>query len=318
MVGQVAPTASHTSSHTKAHLRDRVASTPLPVHVTYWSPSPNLIHLIVRLSCITPDCDLVCQLQSTISMSQIPCPSTRTMSKRGGCHLRRMRSYYLRHIFTVCTTQAGSHGELEDVTTPPGPYVILSRTWGADDDEVSFDALENKTGAEKIGYTKLRFCANEARKDGLQYFWVDTCCINKQSSTEFSEAINSMYNWYQSAKLCYVYLNDVEKTSWRRSISKSRWFKRGWTLQELLAPPRDIICDRLWQRLGGKSALAGRIASITRIHATALTSGNLAEYSVAQRMSWATRRVTTRAEDSAYCLLGLFGVNMPLLYGEGQ
>jgi hypothetical protein len=217
--------------------------------------------------------------------------------------------------------QVGSNGELmltKDAATPPGPYAILSHTWTADDDEVTFDDLENKTGAEKIGYTKLWFCANQARKDGLQYFWVDTCCINKQSSAELSEAINLMYNWYQSAKLCYIYLNDVEKTSWKRSISKSRWFKRGWTLQELLAPPRAIFYDRLWQRLGSKSTLAGRITSITRIPATALTSRNLARYSVAQRMSWAARRVTTRAEDSAYCLLGLFGVNMPLLYGEGQ
>jgi hypothetical protein len=131
--------------------------------------------------------------------------------------------------------QAGAHGELtltKDVTTPPGPYAILSHTWGADDEEVTFNDLEDKTGADKIGYAKLRFCANQARKDGLEYFWVDTCCINKQSSAELSEAINSMYNWYQGAKLCYVYFNDVEKSKWKKSISKSRWFKRGWTLQE--------------------------------------------------------------------------------------
>jgi hypothetical protein len=217
--------------------------------------------------------------------------------------------------------QAGAHGELtltKDVTTPPGPYAILSHTWGADDEEVTFNDLEDKTGADKIGYAKLRFCANQARKDGLEYFWVDTCCINKQSSAELSEAINSMYNWYQGAKLCYVYFNDVEKSKWKKSISKSRWFKRGWTLQELLAPPRAIFYDQKWRRLGSKAALAGRISAITRIPITVLTSRNLAEYSVAQRMSWAASRVTTRAEDGAYCLLGLFGVNMPLLYGEGQ
>ncbi|ERF70325.1 hypothetical protein EPUS_09369 [Endocarpon pusillum Z07020] len=217
--------------------------------------------------------------------------------------------------------QVGRYNELvltKDVTTPPGPYAILSHTWGADEEEVTFDDMENKTGAGKTGYVKLWFCANQARKDRLEYFWVDTCCINKQSSAELSEAINSMYNWYHGAKRCYVYLNDVVGTTWKKSISKSRWFKRGWTLQELLAPRRVIFYDRLWRRLGSKSALAGRIASITRIPATALTSRNLTEYSVAQKMSWSARRVTTRAEDGAYCLLGLFGVNMPLLYGEGQ
>ena len=170
----------------------------------------------------------------------------------------------------------------------------------------------------KVGYVKIRLCADEAKKNKLEYFWVDTCCINKQSSAELSEAINSMYNWYQGAKICYVYLDDVEKTNWKRTLSKSRWFKRGWTLQELLAPTRVIFYDRLGRRLGSKSALDGRIASITRIPTTALTLGRFTEYSVAQKMSWSARRVTSRAEDGAYCLLGLFGVNMPLLYGEGQ
>ena len=109
----------------------------------------------------------------------------------------------------------------------------------------------------------------------------------------------------------------MEKTNWKKYLSKSRWFKRGWTLQELLTLKRVILYDRLGRRLGSKSALAGRITSITRIPITALT-GNFTEYSVAQKMSWSTRRVTSRAEDGVYYLLGLFGVNMPLLYGEGQ
>lgn len=213
------------------------------------------------------------------------------------------------------------HGELsltKDLVDNMPPYAILSHTWGADEDEVTFEELRNRPDKSKAGYRKIQFCGRQARQDNLDYFWVDTCCINKQSSAELSEAINSMYSWYQGSQRCYIYLSDVEKPNWKKSISKSRWFRRGWTLQELLAPPKAIFYDRQGRRLGSKTALARRIASIIRIPVTALTSGNLMEFSVAQRMSWAARRITTRVEDGAYCLLGLFGVNMPLLYGEGQ
>lgn len=188
---------------------------------------------------------------------------------------------------------------------------------GPDDAEVTFDDMEKKTEKSKAGYAKLRYCANQARKEGLDYCWVDTCCINKQSSAELSEAINSMYRWYRDAKACYIYLSDVEKANWKKNISKARWFTRGWTLQELLAPAKAIFYDRRWQRLGTKHTLTGVIASVTQIPATALRSTNLRGYSIAQKMSWAAERVTTRAEDSVYCLLGLFDVNMPLLYREG-
>ncbi|KIW36636.1 uncharacterized protein PV06_11148 [Exophiala oligosperma] len=212
----------------------------------------------------------------------------------------------------------GSLRVTEDLHAKFPPYVILSHTWGKEKDEVSFDDLQNELWKSKAGHVKIRFCAQQAQKNGLKHFWIDTCCINKQSSAELSEAINSMYNWYQGARLCCVYLNDVEKTNWKRSLPKSRWFKRGWTLQELLAPRRVTFYDRLWRRLGSKSALARRIASITRIPTAALISGDFTKYSVAQRMSWSAGRATTRTEDGAYCLLGLFDVNMPLLYGEGQ
>jgi hypothetical protein len=118
----------------------------------------------------------------------------------------------------------------EDWVENVPPYAILSHTWGADHDEVTFGDVESKSGTNKAGYAKLWFCANQAGRDGLKYFWVDTCCINKQSSAELSEAINSMYDWYQGAQLCYIYLSDVEKSNWKKTISKSRWFKRGWTL----------------------------------------------------------------------------------------
>lgn len=198
------------------------------------------------------------------------------------------------------------------------PYAILSHIWGEAKNEVTFDDLQHELWKNKAGHVKIRFCAQQTKRNKLEYFWVDTCCINKQSSAELSEAINSMYNWYRGAQLCYVYLNDVEKTNSKKPLSKSRWFRRGWTLQELLAPSEVIFYDRRWRCLGSKSTLARQIASITHIPTTVLTTGKFNEYSVAQKMSWSARRVTTRVEDGAYCLLGLFGVNMPLLYGEGQ
>jgi hypothetical protein len=88
-------------------------------------------------------------------------------------------------------------------------YAILSHTWGADVEEVIFQDLMNRTGENKSGYKKIDFCRDQAERDGLRYFWVDTCCIDKANSTELAEAINSMFRWYRNAAKCYVYLSDV-------------------------------------------------------------------------------------------------------------
>ena len=106
----------------------------------------------------------------------------------------------------------GSRGELsltKNLIKDIPLYAILSHTWGADDDEVTFNDLQNGSGKSKAGYAKIQFCGEQARKDGLQYFWVDTCCIDKPNHTELSEAINSMFRWYRDAVKCYVYLSDV-------------------------------------------------------------------------------------------------------------
>jgi Heterokaryon incompatibility protein (HET) len=122
-----------------------------------------------------------------------------------------------------------------DITHPTTPYAILSHTWGEDDEEVTFKDLKNDSGKTKSGYKKLRFCGEQAALDGLQYFWIDTCCINKSNSTELSEAINSMFRWYRKAAICYVYLADVWTEDqplklWEAAFRNSRWFTRGWTL----------------------------------------------------------------------------------------
>ncbi|KAK4580315.1 hypothetical protein LTR86_000518 [Recurvomyces mirabilis] len=195
-------------------------------------------------------------------------------------------------------------------------YAILSHRWG--DDEILFADLNSQGWQSKAGYRKIEYCMEQAKRDGLQYSWVDTCCINKESSAEVSEAINSMYSWYGGSVICYAYLDDVVKSG---DFANSLWFSRGWTLQELIAPPEIRFFDHQWSYLGSRHTRGIQLSDITNIPCQVLTSWgrrNLHRYSVAQHFSWAARRKTTRDEDEAYCLLGLMGVNMPLLYGEGS
>jgi len=211
------------------------------------------------------------------------------------------------------------------------PYAILSHTWGADSDEFNFKDLMSGGGTEKAGYNKIRFCGEQAHKDGLQYFWVDTCCIDKSDSVELQEAINSMYQWYQDAEKCYVYLADVssprmgtdggysgDSLSWEPSFRKSKWFTRGWTLQELLAPHSVEFFSMEDVRLGDKRSLELLINEITGISTYALRGCPLSVFSIEQRFGWAKHRETTRGEDWAYSLLGIFDIFMPLIYGEGR
>ena len=200
-------------------------------------------------------------------------------------------------------------------------YAVLSHTWGADDEEATFKDLVDGVGKSKSGYDKIRFCGKQAAKDDLQFFWVDTCCIDKSSSAELSEAINSMFRWYQDAAKCYVYLSDVSIGNSARndqSFQKSRWFNRGWTLQELVAPISVEFFSAEGERLGDKGSLVQKIAEITGISVQALQGHPLSQFSIDERMSWAERRETKREEDAAYSLLGIFDIHMPLIYGEGR
>jgi hypothetical protein len=161
-----------------------------------------------------------------------------------------------------------------------------------------------------------------ARAHGHSYIWIDTCCIDKTSSSELTEAINSMYAWYRDASVCYAFLADVphdeDLDATDSLFRKSRWFKRGWTLQELIAPRVVLFLSAEWQFLGTKSSLAELISDVSGIDYMILHYLRPIEsVSVAERMSWASDRETTRVEDEAYSLLGIFDVNMPTLYGEG-
>jgi hypothetical protein len=196
-------------------------------------------------------------------------------------------------------------------------YAILSHTWGADNEEVTFKDLVEGTGKSKAGYNKIRFCAKQAAKDGLQFFWVDTCCIDKSSSAELSEAINSMFRWYHESAKCYVYLPDVWISN-DGSFQESRWFTRGWTLQELLAPKFVEFFSAEGERLGNRDSLLQEIHGVTGISILALKGSPLSQFSINERFLWAERRQTKREEDAAYSLLGIFDIHLPLIYGEGQ
>ncbi|KAN0067830.1 HET domain containing protein [Elaphomyces granulatus] len=199
-------------------------------------------------------------------------------------------------------------------------YAILSHTWGADTEEVSFKDMIDGTGKRKTGYNKIRFCGEQAGRDGLEYFWIDTCCIDKSSSAELHEAINSMFRWYRDAAKCYVYMADVKSSQlpWELSFRKSRWFTRGWTLQELVAPAIVEFFTEEGEQLGNKKSLERHIHEVTGIPVKALRGSPLSDFSVPERMLWAEKRKTTRKEDKAYSLLGIFDVYMPLIYGEGR
>ncbi|KAL6824568.1 hypothetical protein J3E69DRAFT_381417 [Trichoderma sp. SZMC 28015] len=203
------------------------------------------------------------------------------------------------------------------------PYAILSHTWGDDSEELTLRDVKNgNIDKPGVGSTKLRGCCEQARKDGLEYAWIDTCCIDKTNLVELSEAINSMFRWYNCASVCYAYLSDVpedDNPSERGSkFRSSRWFQRGWTLQELLAPKHLRFFNTKWQFIGTKGTISNVIKDITHVPRQFLLGiTGLHVASVAQRMSWAAQRETKRPEDLAYCLLGIFGIAMPMIYGEG-
>lgn len=198
-------------------------------------------------------------------------------------------------------------------------YAILSHTW--EKEEVTYQDIQDLESARKRkGFAKIEGACSLACDKGYSYIWIDTCCIDKSSSAELSEAINSMFTWYRESEICYAHLSDVSKSSFDEENLKTRWCTRGWTLQELLAPLYVYFFDQAWEYLGTRKSLAGALSKATQISVDVLgdTCINLEQKSIACRMSWMSLRETTRVEDMAYSLLGIFDINMPLLYGEGM
>ena len=228
--------------------------------------------------------------------------------------------------------------QLEETTDGGNtPYAVLSHTWRqpSEGGEVKFhDFQRASSSGEPIstgsldnhgGFQKVKGICEKAASHGLKHAWADTCCIDQTSPAELSRSINSMFRWYKESTECLVYLADVTKSnnddeSWITQFRASRWFERGWTLQELIAPSTVIFYDCNWTRLGTRDELHSIISEISAIPRVILTDGVavLPMLCVAQKMALAARRQTTAPEDASYCLLGLFDVNMPLVYGEGS
>jgi hypothetical protein len=206
-------------------------------------------------------------------------------------------------------------------------YAILSHTWGPE--EVTFKDMKKGNGTIKAGFEKIRFCGEQARRDGWQYFWVDTCCIDKSNAVELQEAINSMFRWYQNAVKCYVYLSDVStkkrkasdsftECTWEPAFRSSKWFTRGWTLQKLIAPTLVEFFSKDHDLLGDKRSLERQIHEITRIAVLALRGAPLSQFDIEDRLSWAKDRQTTREEDRAYSLFGIFDIQILSSMAKGE
>ncbi|CAI6313011.1 unnamed protein product [Periconia digitata] len=214
---------------------------------------------------------------------------------------------------------------MEEFMTPPEePFAILSHTW--QDEEITFqDFADDALRTSRKGWGKVQRTCLEAQQLGYRYVWIDSCCIDKTSSAELTESINSMFQWYSDADTCLVYLFDFHSSvSGTSMLSSARWFSRGWTLQELVAAKKVRFYDVSWQFFGTRETLHNELVHITHISPEVLSPPPniqvrdlLDAIPIAKRMSWATNRFTKKPEDIAYCLIGLFDVNMPLLYGEG-
>ena len=213
------------------------------------------------------------------------------------------------------------HITLRYFDKPPSRYAILSHVW--ERHEQTFQEVQGFSEPHKDACPKLQGCCRLARLQGFEWVWIDTCCIDKTNSVELSEAINSMYKWYTNASVCLAYLYDVDPgreslASPNSSFRSSLWFTRGWTLQELIAPKSVVFYSQKWTALGTKDMLAVLLQEISGVDASILSARvPLASISIGKRMSWASGRRTTRPEDAAYSLMGIFDINMPTIYGEG-
>ncbi|PPJ59702.1 hypothetical protein CBER1_10545 [Cercospora berteroae] len=224
-------------------------------------------------------------------------------------------------------------------STPP-PYAIASHRWHLGH-EASYKDILKKRNTTSTGYKKVIEFAEFVRKNvtGVEWLWIDTCCILQQSSEEVSEAVNSMFKSYRNAVVCIAYLDDFGGVRESGSgggdlgmLGRSKWFTRGWTLQELVAPKNVVFVTRKWEVLGykgmrteglGKMELGPELGEILA-RVTGIPEPVLRDYEYAraigaeQKLEWMSERETTREEDQSYCLLGFFDVTMPVIYGEGR
>ena len=245
----------------------------------------------------------------------------------------------------MLNTHTGKFEKFNDPRTVK--YAILSHVWAKEgleprqppeQDHQDVIRIQKSSSTDNVLTDdnlskKISEACKRAKEDGYDYLWIDTCCIDKTSSAEISETLNAMFRYYSVAQVCYVLLVETftchprqlkrylcDPAEWKKeTFSVDTWHSRGWTLQELIAPRNVHFLSHEWGFIGSKSDLADGLERITGVPAGVLRFElQLDDISIAQRMSWASRRLTTRPEDEAYCLMGIFGVSMPTLYGEGR
>ncbi|PPJ57686.1 hypothetical protein CBER1_00148 [Cercospora berteroae] len=211
------------------------------------------------------------------------------------------------------------------------PYAIASHRWGAE--EVTLQDIQQNRATSKIGNQKIQGFAKFAQENlkSINWIWIDTCCIDKTSAAELSEAVNLMFKWYRNAEICLAYLADVESVNEPRECTRSEWFRRGWTLQELLAPRVVVFLTKDWQVLGNKGAsLHGSILSVAGpgleaniAAATDLPEDVLHEFDrsksilQSEKLKWMEGRRTARKEDRSYAPYGILDLSLGANYGEG-
>ncbi|KAK7443560.1 hypothetical protein VKT23_015733 [Stygiomarasmius scandens] len=214
-----------------------------------------------------------------------------------------------RRLIDTCTIKLVEFGKNETIP----PYAILSHWW-IEGKEVVYEEFRNLHWWTKFksGYRKIKAACRQARRDGIRYIWVDTCCIEQGNHDDVAANITSMYAFYQNAEVCYAYLADMGA-----EFETSEWFERGWTLQELLAPRTVMFFNSKWQCVGDKHELRDDIQSETTIPPEVLSGKqSITDVDVLTRMSWAIGRNTTKEQDEAYCLQGLLGVSVEPDYEE--
>ncbi|OQN95615.1 hypothetical protein B0A48_18692 [Cryoendolithus antarcticus] len=220
--------------------------------------------------------------------------------------------------------------EFQDDKKRPS-YVIASHRW-LKDGEATFQDVRDFRNVNGEGYQKVKAFAEYIKSNipHVEWLWMDTCCINKESAAELSEAINTMFEWYHNAELCLAYLADVKTGDGISSFEQSVWFERGWTLQELLAPQTVVFVTKGWQVIGHKGDstsnkcrlfigcnLGKRIAQVTGIPEEVLYNYEAsAGLSVDDNLKWMKSRKTTKPEDMSYALYGILGVTLGANYGE--
>ncbi|PIL26322.1 hypothetical protein GSI_12078 [Ganoderma sinense ZZ0214-1] len=289
-------------------------------------PSKSFLHRLVRPRLLT--------LFSDPSASLLPAVRTRGYRVPHSvppCYSHLLGAPTEHHTMWLLSTDRAELRYFVRNFDATGGYAILSHTWDGEEQTLQdVRAIGERCRASGTNpredpalSAKIRECCLLAERHGYHWVWIDSCCIDKTSSSELSEVINSMFRWYKESEVCFAYLADVSGDcvldAPDSAFRKSRWHTRGWTLQELVAPDVVIFLSWDWRELGNKAALAKLLQDITNVDARALTQEmKPVQWSIAVRMSWASCRKTTRVEDEAYCLMGLFGVSMPTNYGEGK